>query len=88
MQRPDRTTARVLDPLIKEHFDAYIILGYSAHDHARTVVAEFGRDPSCVDGLRFMHVAAERWQRGTLDPQSRNRPDSEGPDAPKSRSPK
>lgn len=53
--------------MLKEHLDAYVIVGYTANGHTRIVAADFGKDPSCGDGLQIMAVAAERWREGGLN---------------------
>jgi hypothetical protein len=60
---------------LKEHLDAFVLVGYTADTHKRVIVTDFGKDPSCGDGLQIMAVAAERWREGVL-----NRPTgSDGP---------
>ena len=53
--------------MLKEHLDAYVLVGYTADGHRRIVLTDFGRDPSCGDGLQIMAVAAERWREGGLN---------------------
>ena len=52
---------------LKEHLDAYVIVGYTADGHRRIVATDFGKDPSCGDGLQIMAAAAERWREGGLN---------------------
>ena len=59
--------------MLKEHFDGYVLVGYTADRHRRLVVSDFGKDPSCADGLQIMALAAERWREGGL----RRPPDGE-----------
>jgi hypothetical protein len=58
---------RTVGPMLKEHLDAYVIVGYTADGHRRIVATDFGKDPSCGDGLQIMAAAAERWQEGGLN---------------------
>ena len=58
---------KTTDPLIKEHLDAYVLVGYTADRHRRVVVCAFGNDASCHDGLQIMAAAAERWREGGLN---------------------
>jgi hypothetical protein len=53
--------------MLKEHLDAYVLVGYTADGHRRIVATDFGKDPSCGDGLQIMAVAAERWREGGLN---------------------
>ncbi len=57
---------------LKEHLDAYVLIGYTADGHRRIVATDFGNDPSCGDGLQIMAVAAERWREGGLSRPSGN----------------
>jgi hypothetical protein len=66
MKQPVNLFKETVSPLIMEHLDAYVVLGYSADKHQRVVVANLGRDHSCRDGLMVMLSAAERWRRGEL----------------------
>lgn len=51
-----------------EHFDAYVLVGYTADRHQKVLVSNFGRDASCRDGLRIMKMVAERWLDGSIFP--------------------
>ena len=53
--------------MLKEHLDAYVIVGYTVDGHRRIVATDFGKDPSCADGLQIMAAAAERWREGGLN---------------------
>jgi hypothetical protein len=58
--------------MLKEHLDAYVLIGYTADRHRRIVATDFGKDASCADGLQIMAVAAERWREGGLNRPSGN----------------
>ena len=62
--------------MLKEHLDAYVLVGYTADGHRRIVATDFGKDPSCGDGLQVMAAAAERWREGGLNRPSRGDGDS------------
>lgn len=64
---------KTVEPRIMEHFDAYILIGYSADDHMKVVDANYGRDASCRDGLRILEAAAEQWLDGSMFPKNRKR---------------
>ena len=53
-------------PQLKEHFDAYLLIGYTADRHAKIIDADYGKDPACCDGLQILHAAAARWQDGSI----------------------
>ena len=53
-------------PHVKEHFDAYLLIGYTADRHARVVDVDYGKDPACCDGLQILHAAALRWEEGSV----------------------
>jgi hypothetical protein len=53
--------------MLKEHLDAYVLVGYTADGHRRMLAVDFGKDPSCGDGLQIMAAAAERWREGGLN---------------------
>ncbi len=57
-----------LDPRLMEHFDAYVLVGYTADRHQKVLASNFGRDASCRDGLRIMKTVAERWLDGSIFP--------------------
>ena len=57
-----------LDPRLMEHFDAYVLVGYTADRHQKVLESNFGRDASCRDGLRIMKTVAERWLDGSIFP--------------------
>ena len=64
---------KTVEPRVMEHFDAYVLIGYTADRHEKVVESNFGGDASCRDGLRIMEVAAERWLDGSMFPgQSRS----------------
>jgi len=56
-----------------EHFDAYILVGYTADSHTKVVDANFGQDASCQDGLRILQAAAEQWMDGSMFPSFKKR---------------
>lgn len=56
-----------------EHFDAFVLVGYTADRHHRRVYRRYGADAACRDGLQFMEMAAERWLEGSSIPLPRNR---------------
>ncbi len=60
--------SRTVEPQLMEHFDAYVLVGYTADNHRRVLQSNFGKDPSCRDGLRIMEAAAERWLDGSMFP--------------------
>lgn len=62
-----------LEPRLMEHFDAYVLVGYSADRHQKVVESNFGGDASCRDGLRIMETVAERWLDGSMFPGKRQR---------------
>jgi hypothetical protein len=58
---------------LREHLEAYVLVGYTADRHRRIVLTEFGADPACGDGLQIMAMAAHRWSDGGM-----NRPSGGG----------
>lgn len=58
---------------IMEHFDAFVLVGYTADRHHRRVYRRYGADIACRDGLQFMEMAAERWLEGLTPALPRNR---------------
>jgi hypothetical protein len=53
--------------MLKEHLEAFVLVGYTADRHKRIVVVEHGNDPACCDGLQIMAAAAHRWAEGGLN---------------------
>ncbi len=75
--------SKTVEPQLMEHFDAYVLVGYTADRHCKVVQSRFGRDASCHDGLRIMEAAAERWLDGSMFPSAgtkvrRDRDDDSG----------
>jgi hypothetical protein len=64
--------SKTVEPQLMEHFDAYVLIGYTADRHRKVVQSNFGRDASCHDGLRIMAAAAERWLDGSMFPAKSN----------------
>lgn len=60
--------SKTVEPQLMEHFDAYVLIGYTADRHRKVVQSNFGKDASCHDGLRIMEAAAERWLDGSMFP--------------------
>jgi hypothetical protein len=60
-----------LEDQIMEHFDAYVLVGYSADRHHKRVFRRYGADAACRDGLQIMEAAAQRWLEGSAIPMSR-----------------
>jgi hypothetical protein len=60
--------SKTVEPQLMEHFDAYVLVGYTADRHRKVVQSNFGKDASCHDGLRIMEAAAERWLDGSMFP--------------------
>jgi hypothetical protein len=63
---------KAVGPMLKEHVDAYVLVGYTADGHKRIVAADFGKDASCRDGLQVMAAVADRWREGGLNRQTGN----------------
>ncbi len=60
--------SKTVEPQLMEHFDAYVLVGYTADRHSKVLQSNFGQDASCRDGLRIMAAAAERWLDGSMFP--------------------
>jgi hypothetical protein len=53
--------------MLKEHLDSYVLVGYTADRHKRVVLAEYGTDAACIDGLQIMAMASQRWAEGGMN---------------------
>lgn len=77
-KRTTEAESELLNPMIKEFFDAYILVGYQVGDHKKVVVTNLGHDPACRDGLEMVAHFAGKWKEGSMLPGNSDGPQEGG----------